>query len=86
VEVKGVKAHTPAFIMTAGEYEYAKAQEESKFVLCVVINALSKKRKLLCYTKEEFLNRFILKPLHYRATLRKQHLGLSKIGSKSLVI
>jgi hypothetical protein len=69
VEVKGVQADLPAFIITAGEVR--EAQNNSKFVICVVTSALKNSPKLFRYVGKEFVDKFELAPLAFRAILRE---------------
>ena len=68
VEVKGVSSNICSFIITANEVKQAK--HNSKFVLCVVTEALSKTPKLARYPGEDFLQQFSLEVLQYRAVMK----------------
>lgn len=68
VEVKGVQGDLPAFIITAGEVR--QAQNNLNFVICVVTSALKQNPKLFRYVGKEFVDKFDLAPLAYRAILR----------------
>lgn len=68
VEVKGVRGDLSAFIITAGEARQATVN--SKFVICVVTSALEKP-KLFRYVGKEFVDKFDLAPLVFRAILRE---------------
>ncbi len=65
VEVKGKQGDSPSFIITAGEVR--QAENDSDFVICVVALALKKERKLHRYTGKEFVEKFNLSPIAYRA-------------------
>ncbi|MBI5757845.1 MAG: DUF3883 domain-containing protein [Planctomycetales bacterium] len=69
VEVKGVSSTAQAFIITAGEVRQAEMND--RFVVCVVTNASSKSPKLTRYVGSEFLERFSLAPIQYRAVLQR---------------
>lgn len=69
VEVKGVSGRFPSFIITAGEV--TQARKNPNFVLSVVTEALSKEKKIIRYTGDEFLTKFICEPLQFRAELRE---------------
>ena len=66
VEVKGISGKESAFIITSGEVETARI--DPHFILCVVASALSRPR-LHSYTGAEFLAKFHLQTLAYRASL-----------------
>ncbi len=68
IEVKGVSGQIPSFIVTAGEV--TQARKNPNFVLCVVTKALSKEKRMSRYTGGEFLAKFILEALQFRAELR----------------
>ena len=67
VEVKGVRAAEPCFIITAGEVEQARSN--TNFVLVVVTSALSASPILTKYDCAEFCRRFKLSVIQYRAVL-----------------
>ena len=69
VEVKGVQADLPTFIITAREVR--EAQSNSNFVICVVTSALNVRPKLFRYVGKEFVEKFDLVPLAFRAILRE---------------
>ncbi|MBI2302221.1 MAG: DUF3883 domain-containing protein [Armatimonadetes bacterium] len=68
VEVKGVQGTELAFNITAGEV--ACARHDGFWTLCVVCSALSERPRLRRFAREEFLSRFKLSPLSYRAEAR----------------
>jgi hypothetical protein len=68
VEVKGIKGSTPCFIITAGEV--GQAETNPRFFLVVVTAALSSSPKLTKYSGAEFMHRFKLSAVQYRATLK----------------
>jgi len=68
VEVKGTSGQFDEFILTANEL--AKAKTDRDFVLYVVTNALIKPVPTK-YTAKQFLAKFELKPLAYRAKLKR---------------
>lgn len=67
VEVKGISGAICNFIITYGEVEQAKTNKQ--FILCVVTNATSEPT-IHKYDSNEFLNRFDINPVQYRATLK----------------
>ncbi len=68
VEVKGIQGSQPSFIITAGEVR--QAQTNPLFVICAVTSALSNNRQMVRYVGEDFIRKFEITPLAYRATLR----------------
>lgn len=70
VEVKGVRGTERSFIVTSGEVR--QARENPRSVVCVVTSALSDKPLLSCYTGQEFIEKFELEELAFRASLRKK--------------
>lgn len=68
VEVKGVKGREVGFLLTAGEFR--KASEDSRFVLCVVLEALSKRSQLKTWSGKEMLKSFDFLPLQYQALVK----------------
>ena len=68
VEVKGVKGEALAFFVTAGEAE--RARIDPNFTLCVVTEALTAP-KMHCFSGREFLQKFALKPVTYRAEMKE---------------
>jgi hypothetical protein len=68
VEVKGVRGTKQSFIITAGEVEQARRNNE--FVLIVVTSALSKSPVLTRYSGAEFGRKFELAAVQYRAVVR----------------
>jgi Protein NO VEIN, C-terminal len=66
VEVKGVKGTQPAFIITANEVR--QAQSDPQFYICVVTSALADSRKLHRLSGEEFVGRYDIAPLAFRAS------------------
>lgn len=68
VEVKGVQSSQPSFIITAGEVR--QAQTNPSFIICVVTSALSDSRQMIKFVGKDFIRKFEMKPLAYRATLR----------------
>lgn len=69
VEVKGIRSTEQSFIITANEVN--KARHDELFVLFVVTEALSKSPKLTQFTGKDFLNRFDLSAISFRAALRQ---------------
>jgi hypothetical protein len=65
VEVKGITGREENFIITAGEVKQAK--HNSRFVLCVVTQAMSPKATVSSYSGKEFLQHFRLDPVQFRA-------------------
>jgi hypothetical protein len=70
VEVKGVSGGDLTFVLTHGEVRAART--DSAFVLFVVTKALSEHPNLVRFSGEEFLRRFALSGLQYKASLRKE--------------
>lgn len=70
VEVKGVQGAIPSFIVTANEVK--QARNDAAFVVCVVTSALSDAPKLNRLTGREFISRYDLAPLAYRAILKQE--------------
>lgn len=68
VEVKGISGNTCIFIVTVGEVK--QAESNPNFVLWAVTEALSKTPKSSRFTGKEFLQKFSLEPLQYRAALK----------------
>jgi len=68
VEVKGIQGEVVSFIITAGEVR--QAQNDERFVLCVVTSAISDRPHLSRYEAEDFAQRFDLSPIAFRASLR----------------
>jgi len=68
VEVKGVRASEPRFIITAGEVE--QARKNAKFVLVIVTSAVSSSPKLTKYSGAEFCRAFELSAIQFRAVLK----------------
>lgn len=69
VEVKGVSGTEQSFIITAGEVEQARTNRN--FVLVVVTSSLSASPGITHYSGPEFIGRFGLSVVQYRAVLRK---------------
>lgn len=69
VEVKGVSAKKPSFILTVGELQ--KAKQDAKFVLCVVSSALSPKPQMQRWNGRQMLRAFTFRPLQFQAQLRQ---------------
>lgn len=69
VEVKGVQGIQPSFIVTTNEVR--QAHNNSRFVLCIVTSAISDSPKISRVSGREFISRFVLSPLAYRATPTK---------------
>lgn len=69
VEVKGVRGMVHSFMITAGEVEQARI--DPCFVLIVVTSALSHDPELTRYSGVEFIERFELKAVQYRASLMR---------------
>lgn len=68
VEVKGVSASIPSIIITSREAGQAKTN--ARFRICIVTNALSKTPKLEELKGVEFLRRYELRPIQFRAAPR----------------
>ena len=68
VEVKGVRGEVVSLIITAGEVK--RSRNDDRFVLCVVVSALSDQPQLFRYSARDFSEKFDLTPLAFRATLR----------------
>jgi len=69
VEVKGITGEEEAFIITAGEV--TQATYNPQFFICVVTKATSSDPAIGIYTGKEFLERFRLDPIQFRASLCK---------------
>jgi Domain of unknown function (DUF3883) len=67
VEVKGIRGQDPSFIITVGEVR--SASHDVNHVFCIVTEALDKPHTLRL-TGKEFLKRYELEPLSFRATTR----------------
>lgn len=67
VEVKEIRARDPSFIITTGEVRSAAC--DANHVFCVVTEALDKPQTHR-FTGREFLERYELEPLSFRATPR----------------
>lgn len=65
VEVKGIRGPEGSFIITAGEVR--SAGRDANHVFCIVTKALDKPHTLR-FTGAEFLGRYELEPLSFRAT------------------
>lgn len=65
VEVKGRQGNSPSFIITAGEVKQAKSDPD--FVICIVTSALKEERQTHRLTGEEFIEKYELSPIAYRA-------------------
>jgi hypothetical protein len=68
VEVKGIKGEATCFLITAGEVEQARTNPN--FFLVVVTSALSQTPVSNKYSGNEFLQRFDLRPIQYKAVLK----------------
>jgi hypothetical protein len=68
VEVKGIQGKIESFIITKSEVHLAKT--DKRFILCVVMEAISKQPQLTQYSAEAFIQRFDLTPLSFWARLR----------------
>jgi hypothetical protein len=68
VEVKGIQGELLSFIITNGEVKQSRSDE--KFVLCAVTSALSKPQ-FHRFTVSEFLEKFTLDAVSYRASLKQ---------------
>lgn len=69
VEVKGIRGTALSFIITSGEVRQARMNP--RFVLCAVTSALSNEPQMSRYTGGEFLDKFKLEELSYKASLIK---------------
>ncbi len=69
VEVKGIKGTVLSFIITSGEVRQARTNRH--FILCAVTSALSDTPHMFRYTGQEFIQKFKLEALAYRASLHK---------------
>ena len=67
VEVKGTSGSVEQFIVTAGEVRRAKTDQ--RFLLCVVINAMSNMPTIIDHPGRTLLEDFELEATQYRATL-----------------
>lgn len=67
VEVKGVQGQELSFIITSGEIR--QARNNTHFFICIVTSALTKNPQMFRYTGAEFVEKFGLAPLAYRASL-----------------
>jgi hypothetical protein len=65
VEVKGVSGAGLQFPITANEVGCARS--DSAFQLAIVTEARTRKRHIDCFTGKQFLKRFKLHPLAFRA-------------------
>lgn len=70
VEVKGVSGIETAFIITANEVREAK--NNPRFVICVVTSAVSASPKMNKFTGAEFVKKFNLNEIAYRAVLKNK--------------
>jgi hypothetical protein len=68
VEVKGVSGDAPTFIITAGEIRQAKSNP--RFVLCIVTRTLSKRPMIHRFSGRQFLRKYRLDAVQYRALPR----------------
>jgi hypothetical protein len=68
VEVKGTQGTGLSFIITAGEMR--QARNNPQFVICLVISALSEDKQMVRYSGEEFIKKFNVVELAFRANLR----------------
>lgn len=68
VEVKGVQGTALSFIITANEVR--QAETDPDFVLGVITSALAEKPVMYRYRGKEFIAKFNLEILEYRASLR----------------
>jgi hypothetical protein len=68
VEVKGIQGMGMSFIITAGEVRHARSDEQ--FVICIVTSALTDHRQMSRYSGEEFVEKFNLVELAFRASLK----------------
>lgn len=69
IEVKGIRGTSLSFIITAGEVQQARTNP--CFVLCAVTSALSDAPQMSRHTGREFLDKFKLEELSYKASLLK---------------
>lgn len=76
VEVKGNSGSDLGFIITSGEV--TQANENPRFMLCVVTSALSRRPRIATFTGPEFLRRFVLVPIQYRASPNVARLGVQE--------
>lgn len=67
VEVKGISGSGQACIITAGEVEFARTDPTS--VVCLVTNALTPNPPITAYPGADFVTRFTLSPIAFRAKL-----------------
>jgi hypothetical protein len=71
VEVKGTRGEAPGFQITAGEL--ARAKSDSRFVLRVVVKALSSTPEMLrAWTGKQMLDDFRIDAIQYRAILARR--------------
>ncbi|HVF51545.1 MAG TPA: DUF3883 domain-containing protein [Pyrinomonadaceae bacterium] len=68
VEVKGIRGTGLSFIITAGEMR--QARNNPQFVICMVTSALSENPQIFRYSGEEFIKKFNIVELAFRANLR----------------
>jgi hypothetical protein len=68
VEVKGVSGKSCSFIITAGEFK--QAGDNPKFFICIVTNALSSNPVPFSYSGKEFIEKFSIEPIQYKAKLK----------------
>jgi len=68
VEVKGLSGKFCSFIITAGEVR--QAESNPRFSICIVTNALSRNPILSTYSGKEFLEKFSIEPIQYKAKLK----------------
>ena len=68
VEVKGIQGERQSFLITTSEVR--QAENNPRFVLCVVTSALSDQAMMLRFTGKEFLDIFKLEPLVFKASVR----------------
>jgi hypothetical protein len=69
VEVKGIRGTILSFIITAREVRQARTNRH--FILCAVTSALSDMRQMFRHTGQEFIQKFRLEEVAYKAISRK---------------
>jgi hypothetical protein len=69
-EVKGVKGCKVGFLITSGEFR--KASEDGRFVLHVVIEALSKDAQVHTWSGKQMLRDFNFAPIQYVPQLKPE--------------
>ena len=70
LEVKGISGEKQSFMITTNEFRQAK--ENDNFEICIVTKTLTHCPNLTTYDGKQFLSKFNLLPLSYRAEIKQQ--------------